>query len=99
MFDARRLMFDTVCVVVLAALLVWGAEAIAGVPITLPSQDPRAAAAGVDCNKPPDKPKETVTAGGLPGLNLAECGDGAQGGTGKRMPKPAPPTEPGKLPH
>jgi hypothetical protein len=68
MFDARRLITDAVCVAALAFLMIWGAEAIAAVPITLP---PTLA----DCQKPVEPLKQTTVAGGLPGLNLADCGD------------------------
>jgi hypothetical protein len=101
MFDARRLMFDTVCVAVLALLMVWGAEAIAAVPIALPAPAPGGVAgAGSDCYTA--KPKEAVAGAPPSTLNLAECGDAgaaAGTGTGKHTPKPVPPTEPGKLPH
>jgi hypothetical protein len=71
MLDAKRLLLDALCVAVLAMLMVWGAEAIAAVPLTLPP-----ASAASDCNKPPTAPpKEVTVAGGLPGLNLADCGD------------------------
>jgi hypothetical protein len=78
MLDAKRLLIDAVCVAVLAILLIWGAEAIASVPITLPATIAGAhgaAGATPDCDKPAAKPKETTVAGGLPALNLAECGD------------------------
>ncbi len=66
MFDARRLLFDTVCVAVLAGLMIWGAEAIARVPIALPG----------NCTTPA-RPK-VAEAGAPPStLNLAECGDAA----------------------
>jgi hypothetical protein len=79
MLDARRLLFDTVCVAVLAILMIWGAEAIASVPIALPATT-AAGASAADCNTPA-KPKEGTVAGGLPPstLNLAECGDAAPG--------------------
>lgn len=84
MFDAKRLVLDAVCVAVLAFLMIWGAEAIAAVPITLPS------AGLVDCQKPVEPPKQVTLAGGLPGLNLADCGDkekgGAEKGTEKKVP-------------
>ena len=71
MLDAKRLLMDAVCVVVLAGLMFWGAQAIAAVPLTLPP-----AGAAADCNTPPAAPpKEVTVAGGLPGLNLADCGD------------------------
>ena len=71
MMNAQRLLMDAVCVVVLAALMFWGAGAIAAVPLTLPP-----ATAAADCNTPPAAPpKEVTVAGGLPGLNLADCGD------------------------
>ncbi len=79
MLDAKRLLIDAVCVTVLALLMIWGANAIADVPITLPPAAPGehgAASATPDCNNPaPQPPKETTVAGGLPGLNLADCGD------------------------
>jgi hypothetical protein len=68
MLDARRLVIDAICVAVLALLMVWGAKAIASVPETLPM-------AAADCDKPAGPPKQTTVAGGLPGLNLADCGD------------------------
>lgn len=77
MYDAKRLLMDAVCVAVLAALMIWGAEAIAAVPIQLP---PSAANSLEDCQKPvTEPPKQVVTAGGLPGLNLADCGDKEKG--------------------
>jgi hypothetical protein len=73
MFDARRLVIDAICVAVLALLMVWGAKAIASVPETLPM-------AAADCDKPTGPPKQTTVAGGLPGLNLADCGDKEKAG-------------------
>jgi hypothetical protein len=71
MLDAKRLLMDALCVAVLAVLMAWGAESIAAVPLTLPP-----ATAASDCNTPPAAPpKEVTVAGGLPGLNLADCGD------------------------
>jgi len=78
MFDAKRLLIDAACVAVLAFLMIWGGEALAAVPLTLP---PLATAA--DCDKPAPPPKPTTVAGGLPGLSLADCGDKSGG------PKPA----------
>jgi hypothetical protein len=72
MFDARRLVLDAVCVAALAFLMIWGAEAIAGVPIHL-------SPALADCQKPAEPPKQVTVAGGLPGLNLADCGDKEKG--------------------
>jgi len=74
MLDAKRLLIDAVCVTVLAFLMIWGANAIAEVPLTLP-----APANAADCNTPAPAQKPTTTAGGLPGLNLAECGDAKTG--------------------
>lgn len=79
MLDAKRLLIDAVCVAVLAVLMIWGANSIAAVPIVLPPSvtgERGAAATTPDCNTPaPQPPKETTVAGGLPGLNLADCGD------------------------
>jgi hypothetical protein len=79
MLDAKRLVIDAVCVLVLAFLMIWAANAIAAVPIVLPPSTAGghgAAPASPDCNTPtPQSPKETTVAGGLPGLNLADCGD------------------------
>jgi hypothetical protein len=73
MLDAKRLLIDAVCVAVLAALMVWGAGAIAAVPLTLPPSHENVLE---DCQKPVSEPPKQVTvAGGLPGLNLADCGD------------------------
>jgi hypothetical protein len=82
MLDAKRLLVDAVCVAVLAVLMIWGAEAIAAVPIVLPPAASGAAAA--DCDKPSAPPQQTTVAGGLPGLGLADCGDAKPG-----SPKPA----------
>jgi hypothetical protein len=73
MFDAKRVLIDAVCVAALTVLMFWGAEAIAAVPLTLP---PATGAAAADCDKPAaEPPKQVTVAGGLPGLNLADCGD------------------------
>lgn len=72
MLDAKRLLIDAVCVAVLAGAMLWGATAIAAMPLTLPA----ASAAAADCDKPSaEPPKQVTVAGGLPGLNLADCGD------------------------
>jgi hypothetical protein len=73
MLDAKRLLIDATCVAVLALLMVWGAKAIASVPDTLPM-------AAADCDKPAAPPTQTTVAGGLPGLNLADCGDKEKAG-------------------
>jgi len=73
MLDARRLVIDAICVAALALLMAWGAKAIASVPETLPM-------AAADCDKPTGPPKQTTVAGGLPGLNLADCGDKEKAG-------------------
>jgi hypothetical protein len=87
MLDAKRLLIDAVCVAVLAALMVWGAEAIAAVPLTLPKTL-------AECDKPVSEPPRQVTVtGGLPGLNLADCGDkGTQGE--KKAPGESAPHQP-----
>jgi hypothetical protein len=77
MYDAKRLLIDAACVAVLAFLLIWGAKAIAAVPETLP-------ALAADCEKPAGPPKQTTVAGGLPGLNLADCGDKEKAGSGEK---------------
>jgi len=84
MFDARRLILDAVCVAALAFLMIWGAEAIAAVPLTLSE-------GLADCQKPvTEPPKQVTAAGGLPGLNLADCGDKEKAGpaadAGKKVP-------------
>jgi hypothetical protein len=68
MLDAKRLLLDAVCVAVLTGLMIWGAIGIASVPETLP-------ATAADCEKPAAPPRQVTTASGLPGLNLADCGD------------------------
>jgi hypothetical protein len=68
MYDATRVLMDAICVAVLAILLFWGARAIASVPLTLP-------ATSADCEKPAAPPTQVTTASGLPGLNLADCGE------------------------
>jgi hypothetical protein len=84
MLDAKRLLLDAICVIVLVALMIWGATAIATVPETLP---PTIA----DCDKPSAPPKEVTTAGGLPGLNLADCGDAKPGGSNRAEEPPKQP--------
>jgi hypothetical protein len=79
MFDARRIALDAVCVVALAFLMIWGAEAIAAVPVALPP-------AMADCEKPAAPPKQTTLASGLPGLSLADCGDKEKGAAAGARP-------------
>jgi hypothetical protein len=97
MFDAKRLLIDAVCVAVLAGFMTWGAEAIANVPLTLPAT---IAGAAADCEKPAVPPKETTVAGGLPGLNLADCGDkeGKTPAAGAQAPAEAKTPEKGAPP-
>ncbi len=75
MLDAKRLVIDAICVAVLGLLMAWGAKGIASVPETLPP------AALADCQKPvAAAPQQTTVAGGLPGLDLANCGDKEKAG-------------------
>ena len=84
MLDAKRLLIDAVCVAALAVVMFWGAESIAAVPLTLPL-------AAADCDKPAaEPPKQVTVAGGLPGLNLADCGDKGE----KKAPGESAPHQP-----
>jgi hypothetical protein len=76
MYDAKRVLMDAVCVAVLAGLLFWGGTAIAAVPTTLPGM-------AADCDKPAAPPRQVTVAGGLPGLNLADCADKEKNGEKK----------------